>query len=89
MAGIPESVIRRSKKILAQIEAGMHPKADERKKADSSGVKRDGHVQLGLFSPMERKLVEALQMMDLSRMTPIEALNALNDLQIKAQSVVY
>jgi DNA mismatch repair protein MutS len=89
LAGIPESVIRRSKKILAQIEAGMHPKADERKKTDSGGGKKDGHVQLALFSPMERKLVEAIQMLDLSRMTPIEALNTLNELQIKAQSVVY
>jgi DNA mismatch repair protein MutS len=89
LAGIPESVIRRSKKILARIEAGMHPRADERKKSDSEGGKRAGHVQLALFSPMERKLVEALQMLDLSRMTPIEALNALNELQTKAQSVVY
>lgn len=89
LAGIPESVIRRSKKILARIEAGAHPKADEKERADSGRRKREGHIQLGLFSPMERKVVEALQMLDVSRMTPIEALNALNDLKIKAQSVVY
>lgn len=89
LAGIPESVIRRSKKILAQIEAGLHPKAAEKKEAKTGVKKREGHVQLGLFSPMERKLVESLQMLDLSRMTPIDALNTLNELQIKAQSVVY
>ncbi len=88
LAGIPESVIRRSKKILAQIEAGMHPRAAEHKAAETGGKKRKGHVQLGLFSPMERKLLESLQMLDLSRMTPIDALNVLNELQIKAQSVV-
>ena len=88
LAGIPESVIRRSKKILAQIEAGMHPRAAEDKAAETGGKKRKGHVQLGLFSPMERKLLESLQMLDLSRMTPIDALNLLNELQIKAQSVV-
>ena len=88
LAGIPESVIRRSKKILAQIEAGMHPRAAEDKAAETGGKKRKGHVQLGLFSPMERKLLESLQMLDLSRMTPIDALNVLNELQIKAQSVV-
>ncbi len=89
LAGIPEPVIRRSKKILAQIEAGMHPKADDTKKGKTGAKGSVGHVQLGLFSPMERKLVETLQMLDLSRMTPIDALNALNELQIKAQAIVY
>ncbi|MBR9987029.1 MAG: DNA mismatch repair protein MutS [Desulfosarcina sp.] len=87
LAGIPEPVIRRSKKILAQIEAGMHPWAAEDKAAETGGKKRKGHVQLGLFSPMERKLLESLQMLDLRQMTPIDALNVLNELQIKAQSV--
>ena len=89
LAGIPEPVIKRSKAILAQIEDGSHPKAAKRKDPKSGTPKKDGHVQLGLFSPMERKLVEALQMLDLSRMTPIEALNRLNELQQDAQTVVY
>ncbi len=90
LAGIPEPVIRRSKQILAQIEAGMHPKPESGPPgAAATGKLADGHVQLGLFSPMERKLVETLQMIDVSRITPVDALNILNDLQIKAQSVVY
>jgi DNA mismatch repair protein MutS len=89
LAGIPEPVIRRSKKILAQIEAGMHPTASKKNEAHEGKGKNEGHVQLGLFSPLERKLVEALQMLDVSRMTPIEAINTLNELQIKSQSVVY
>jgi DNA mismatch repair protein MutS len=89
LAGIPEPVIRRSKKILAQIEAGMHPKVTDKKRAKAGTKSGDAHIQLGLFSPMERKLVETLQMLDLNRMTPIDALNMLNDLKMKAQSVVY
>ena len=89
LAGIPETVIRRAKKILARIEAGEHPRADDRPAAEKRTKPAKGHVQLGLFSPMERKLVESLQLMDVSRMTPIDALNALNELQIKAQSIVY
>ena len=89
LAGIPESVIKRSKTILAQIEAGSHPKAVEKKATQGRTKKKTGHVQLGLFSPMERKLVETLQMLDLSRMTPIEAINILNELKSKAQVVVY
>ncbi|BBO67161.1 DNA mismatch repair protein MutS [Desulfosarcina alkanivorans] len=89
LAGIPEPVIRRSKKILARIEAGKHLAAGEKDEAGAGSGKKDGHVQLGLFSPAERKLVEAIQMLDVSRMTPLEALNTLNELQIKSQSVVY
>jgi len=87
LAGIPETVIRRSKKILAMIEAGEHPQAGGRVQPDERARQTRGHVQLALFSPKERKLVEALQMMDVSRMTPIDALNALNELQMKAQSL--
>ena len=89
LAGIPEPVIKRSKTILTQIEDGSHPKAVEKKTAKGRTQKKDGHVQLALFSPMERKLVETLQMLDLSRMTPMEAINILNELHNKAQTVVY
>ena len=87
LAGIPEGVIRRSKMILARIEAGQHPFAGNRSRAEKRAQHPQGHVQLGLFSPQERKLLEALQMMDVSRMTPIDALNALNELQRKAKSI--
>jgi DNA mismatch repair protein MutS len=89
LAGIPEPVVRRAKKILARVEAGEHPRADDRTDPETEAMPAKGHVQLGLFSPVERKLVESLQLMDVSRMTPIDALNALNELQIKAQSIVY
>ena len=89
LAGIPEPVVRRAKKILARVEAGEHPRAEHPAAAEKKTKPAKGHVQLGLFSPMERKLVESLQLMDVSRMTPIDALNALNELQIKAQSIVY
>jgi len=89
LAGIPETVIRRSKTILARIEAGQHPQAGSREKPETKTRRPNGHVQLGLFSPKERKLVEALQMMDVSRMTPIDALNVLNKLQLQAQSIDY
>ena len=89
LAGIPEAVIRRSQVILARIESGMQPRAARPPQAAGTAAKRRGPVQLGLFSPMERKLVETIQTLDLSRMTPIEALNRLNELQIAAQAVVY
>jgi DNA mismatch repair protein MutS len=89
LAGIPETVIKRSKAILSQIEAGSHPRAVDNASKDRGNRKKENHRQLELFSPPERKILESLQMMDLQRMTPIEALNALNELQTKAQSVEY
>ncbi len=89
LAGIPETVIRRAKAILAQIESGGSPQVASSRDDVPGTKKKAGHVQLALFRPAERKVVETLQLMDISRMTPIDALNALNDLQIKAQSVVY
>ena len=89
LAGIPEAVIQRAKHILGQIEAAVHPDSRDRSDRRAGRKPKTGHVQLGLFSPVERKLVESLQMMDLSRMTPIEALNVLNDLQTKANTIDY
>ena len=89
LAGIPEAVIQRAKHILGQIETAAHPDSRERGGRDAGRKPKSGHVQLGLFSPVERKLVESLQMMDLSRMTPIDALNILNDLQAKANTIDY
>jgi DNA mismatch repair protein MutS len=89
LAGIPEPVIRRSKKILAQIEAGSYLKAARGTDGLPKTRSTAGHVQLGLFSPKERKLIESLQMLDLSHMTPIEALNTLNELQKNARSIGY
>jgi DNA mismatch repair protein MutS len=89
LAGIPEPVIKRAKTILTQIEDGSQPKAAPQRKGRGDSSPKAGHVQLGLFSPVERKLVETLQMLDLGRMTPIEAINILNELQRKAQTVVY
>ena len=89
LAGIPEAVIRRAKKILSRIESGSRPTAEVPASSGQTIGKKAGHVQLSLFSPAERKIIEALQMLDLSRMTPIDALNALNELQDQAQQIVY
>ncbi len=87
LAGMPESVVRRSKAILAQIESASHPRAARQPTDTTAATRRSGHVQLQLFSPIERKLIESLQMLDIDRMTPMDALNTLSELKTKAQSV--
>jgi DNA mismatch repair protein MutS len=45
-----------------------------------------GPVQLDLFNKAENKLIEELTNTDISRMTPLEALNYLNELQEKLKT---
>ena len=81
LAGIPLSVITRAKKILSQIENGDHPGGrHEMGGPDSSGAP-SGAKQLDLFHKPDQRVIEALRKLDLSVMTPLEAINCLNDLQ--------
>jgi len=43
-------------------------------------------VQLDLFSKAENRLIEKLVQTDISRMTPLEALNFLNEFQEKIKT---
>jgi len=81
LAGIPESVIHRAKAILNRVENDGHILNREEK--ESTAGKGPQPVQLGLFRPKESILVETLQSLDVSRMTPLEALLILNELQEK------
>jgi len=86
LAGIPEKVIQRAKKVLSSIEKTGHvPGARAGKNAD----KKNGHtgpVQLSLFRPPEEVIMEKLQKMDITSMTPLDALNYLHQLKEKAGS---
>lgn len=80
LAGIPPQVLKRAKKILAELEAG-----------ELSSPKPDGiapqpvNYQLSIFSPKDNMIVEELKKLDLEKLTPIEALNKLNELKRKAE----
>jgi DNA mismatch repair protein MutS len=86
LAGIPHTVIGRAKKILYNIEQGEY---------DSIGspclIREDkdvtrGPVQLDLFRKPENPVLDKLSKADISRMTPLEALNFLNELQEKLKT---
>ena len=85
LAGIPESVIRRAKKVLTKIEDNA---PDGAQMGDAGGKGRSGKaepVQLDLFRAAESEIVTALTRIDLERTTPIEALTLLQRLQEKAR----
>ena len=76
LAGLPEPVIRRAKNILKDLEAGQrdhHPR---------QGKKTVPSSQLSLFvDERHDPLHERLEAVDISRLTPLEALNILADLK--------
>jgi DNA mismatch repair protein MutS len=84
LAGIPDKVIGRSKKILYRIEnqeqdlAGSFSEQKETSK---------GAVQMELFKNKAHFFVDALAKLDIAELTPLEALNYLNALQEKAKKI--
>ena len=76
LAGLPDSIISRAREILANLEQG---------ELDEAGMPRIAHdrrattppPQLGLFSPRDERVVDELRALDVERMTPMDALNAL------------
>lgn len=76
LAGIPQSVIERAREILLTLER------KERDVVEETGH-RGGSKQLGLFGAREQDALDALRGLELDSMSPIEAMNALHELQQK------
>lgn len=82
LAGVPESVVKRAKKILFRIENGEA--ACDAAKPPSHGptpATEQGPVQMELFGRPQQRVLSRLEKADLSRMTPLEALNWISELQ--------
>jgi len=81
LAGIPDQVIKRSKKILFDIEQGGYASGES---ACLGIVKEEagrGPVQLDLFKKPANPIIDKLNQLDISVMTPLEALNFLYEVQ--------
>ena len=79
LAGLPKTVIDRAKEVLANLESEELTPNDLPKLA----VKHDEQQnhQLDFFSRLENSLREKIDEIDLNNITPLEALNILNDLK--------
>jgi DNA mismatch repair protein MutS len=86
LAGIPDQVVRRAKKILYHIETSEDGIAAAPVLTSGKDIDSNVQVQLNLFRRTEHVVVEKLQKLDISKMTPLEALNCLNELQEKAKN---
>jgi DNA mismatch repair protein MutS len=81
LAGIPDPVIKRSKKILFDIEQGEYAGGESACLGIVKEAADRGPVQLDLFRKPDNQVIDKLNQMDISVMTPLEALNVLNELQ--------
>ncbi len=80
LAGLPTSVVHRAWEILDDLEASSKAQAENGR----HGSQRDPAQQIALFSSPS-PLLEELIRMDIRSITPLEAINRLYQLQLKAK----
>ncbi|MBF0225521.1 MAG: DNA mismatch repair protein MutS [Desulfobacterales bacterium] len=86
LAGMPKKVINRAKQILFKIEKKDDLRDSLNSKATDDSINKK-EIQLSLFSAKEQIIVEQLKDIDVLAITPLEALNILNELQNKANKI--
>ena len=82
MAGMPPSVVRRADEILLQLE-DTHRKEGLSKPLEGMAEKREGY-QLSIFQlddPVLKQIRDEIKNLDINDLTPLEALNKLNDIK--------
>jgi len=77
LAGIPDSVIQRARQILKTLEKKERDLIEE----TSEGLAGAIPTQLSLFQSREKEVLGRLRAMDVNSLSPVEALNALDDLR--------
>ncbi len=82
IAGLPETVLKRASEILDILEGEEVDEIGRPRLAQTLPEKdEDGMVQLNLFGAQDRRLVDWIIRLDISSMTPLNALTELNSLK--------
>jgi len=82
IAGLPEKVIERAKEILDNLEGGELDDLGRPRLAHSQGpADQRNNLQLNLFGALDNRLKKWIGEIDISSMTPLEALIQLNKLK--------
>ena len=83
MAGMPQSIVKRAEKILVQLEADNRQNGDLSKPVGELAAQREGY-QLSFFQlddPVLEQIRDEIKGLDVNNLTPIEALNKLNEVK--------
>ncbi|MBX3411402.1 MAG: DNA mismatch repair protein MutS [Pirellulales bacterium] len=81
LAGVPREVIERAKQILSELEEEHLDGDGSPKMARRTSKGRGAQYQLTLFGPVEHPLLDKIRELDVNRLTPIEALSAIQTWQ--------
>jgi DNA mismatch repair protein MutS len=84
LAGLPRSVIERSREILLTLEQ-QEGELKARREVAAAKIRHKPSVQLSFFEPKPHPAVEQLLALNIMALTPLEALNELHRLQEKAR----
>ena len=78
LAGLPPEVVVRAREVLHE-----HESAEQQTTAHLSAVAKEStpQMQLTMFTPLSQKIVDRLKEADLNNLTPLEAMNLLNELK--------
>ncbi len=82
MAGMPKSVVSRAEEILRELEKGRETQSPTRPVGEIAGS-REGY-QLSIFQlddPVLKQIRDELLDLDINNLTPVEALNKLNEIK--------
>ena len=82
MAGMPQSIVKRSEQILKQLETDNRQSGVSKPIADIA-EKREG-LQLSFFQlddPVLEQIRDEIKSLDINNLTPVEALNKLNEVK--------
>ncbi len=82
MAGMPKSIINRAEKILAELEQTRR-KQDIKEEVNEIAKHREG-MQLSFFQlddPVLKQIRDEIKNLDINNLTPVEALNKLNEIK--------
>jgi len=82
LAGLPVEVVARAREILKNLEIGEFTESGDPRIAGGKGRRQAADSrQLSLFAPPDDGLRSRLKELDVARLTPLEALNLLDELQ--------
>lgn len=83
LAGMPQSIVKRAESILADLEKAGAQAGTSVPRAESNTQREEG-MQLSFFQlddPVLSQIRDTLLNLDVNNLTPLEALNKLNDIQ--------
>ncbi|MDE7155951.1 MAG: DNA mismatch repair protein MutS, partial [Muribaculaceae bacterium] len=87
LAGMPQSIVSRSEKVLKHLETINRDNKDGNSTPVTSGIMPAGNesgVQLSFFQlddPVLTNIRDSILGLDINNLTPVEALNKLNDIR--------